>query len=84
MVGCGTGNVNLKKYATKFVSLLGLDSESWGLSYSGVLVHNGAKRSICESFGQGMTIGIHLDMWLGRMSFFRNGRFIGEIYANTS
>lgn len=78
MVGCGTANVDLKRFATTFVSLLGLDSESWGLSYSGTLVHNGVKRTMCKSFSQGMTIGIHLDMWLGRMSLFRNGAFIGK------
>jgi len=78
MIGVGTNAVNLGEFSSRFVSLLGKDSESWGLSYSGNLVHNGIKRNVCKRFGQGMTIGIHLDMWLGRLSLFRNGHHIGK------
>jgi len=77
MVGFGTEAVNLQSAANKFTSLLGLDSESWGYSYTGNLIHNGVKRKISQSFGHGVVIGIHLDMWLGRMSVFRNGKFLG-------
>lgn len=35
MVGIGTSDVNLDKYRHTFCSLLGKDSDSWGLSYTG-------------------------------------------------
>lgn len=51
MVGIGTSDVNLDKYRHTFCSLLGKDTDSWGLSYTGkinttccdiaVTAHNG-------------------------------------------
>lgn len=35
MVGVGTSDVNLDKYRHTFCSLLGKDTDSWGLSYTG-------------------------------------------------
>lgn len=35
MVGIGTSDVNLDKYRHTFCSLLGKDTDSWGLSYTG-------------------------------------------------
>lgn len=35
MVGIGTSDVNLDKYRHAFCSLLGKDTDSWGLSYTG-------------------------------------------------
>lgn len=78
MVGFGTKNVDLQAFATTFTSLLGKDSDSWGLSYTGNIIHNGLKRQVCKAFGKGVTIGVHLDMWLGKMSLFRNGNFVGK------
>ena len=77
MVGFGTECVNLQKFASRFASLLGVDKESWGLSYTGNLVLNGARRKLCKSFGQGVVIGIHLDMWHGKMSVFKNQKYVG-------
>lgn len=37
MVGVGTSDVNLDKYRHTFCSLLGKDTDSWGLSYTGKL-----------------------------------------------
>ncbi len=59
MVGIGTSDVNLDKYRHTFCSLLGKDTDSWGLSYTGkinttchdvvVTAHNGY-RSISGCF----------------------------------
>lgn len=38
MVGIGTCDVNLDKYRHTFCSLLGKDTDSWGLSYTGETV----------------------------------------------
>lgn len=38
MVGIGTSDVNLDKYRHTFCSLLGKDTDSWGLSYTGKII----------------------------------------------
>ncbi|XP_075420610.1 SPRY domain-containing SOCS box protein 3 isoform X1 [Tenrec ecaudatus] len=77
MVGIGTSDVELDKYQHSFCSLLGRDEDSWGLSYTGLLHHRGDKRSFSSRFGQGSIIGVHLDAWHGRLTFFKNRKCIG-------
>ncbi|KAM4631921.1 SPRY domain-containing SOCS box protein 3 [Discoglossus pictus] len=77
MVGIGTSDVNLDKYRHTFCSLLGKDTESWGLSYTGLLHHKGEKSSFSSRFGQGSIIGVHLDMWRGVLTFYKNRKCIG-------
>lgn len=82
MVGVGTANVELKKYRDTFFSLLGSDSQSWGLSYSGMIHHKGQKQNYAPKFGQGSIIGVHLDAWNGTLSFFNNRQFLGVAFKN--
>ncbi|XP_038618774.1 SPRY domain-containing SOCS box protein 3 [Tachyglossus aculeatus] len=77
MVGIGTSDVNLDKYGHTFCSLLGKDEDSWGLSYTGLLHHQGDKRTFSSRFGQGSIIGVHLDTWHGTLTFFKNRKCIG-------
>ena len=77
MVGIGTGDTNLDAFRHTFCSLLGRDAESWGLSYTGQLHHRGEFRKYSQKFGQGSIIGIHLDMWLGRLMFYKNRKPLG-------
>lgn len=77
MVGIGTSDVNLDKYRHTFCSLLGKDEDSWGLSYTGLLHHNGDKVSFSSRFGQGSIIGVHLDTWHGTLTFYKNRKCIG-------
>ena len=80
MVGLGTGKVNLDNFRYIFCSILGRDAESWGLSYYGKAQHKGQFISINGArFGQGSIIGIHLDTWLGRASFYKNRKPLGEL-----
>ncbi|TRY96561.1 hypothetical protein DNTS_007296 [Danionella cerebrum] len=78
MVGIGTCDVNLDKYRHTFCSLLGKDEDSWGLSYTGLLHHNGDKVSFSSRFGQGSIIGVHLDTWHGTLTFYKNRKCIGK------
>ncbi|XP_062915318.1 SPRY domain-containing SOCS box protein 3-like isoform X2 [Mobula hypostoma] len=78
MVGIGTTDVKLDKFRHTFCSLLGKDENSWGLSYTGVLHHKGAKSHFSTRFGQGSIIGVHLDTWHGVLTFFKNRKCIGE------
>ncbi|XP_048407777.1 SPRY domain-containing SOCS box protein 3-like isoform X2 [Stegostoma tigrinum] len=77
MVGIGTTDVKLDKFRHTFCSLLGKDENSWGLSYTGVLHHKGAKIHFSTRFGQGSIIGVHLDTWHGTLTFFKNRKCIG-------
>ncbi|BHF76072.1 SPRY domain-containing SOCS box protein 3 [Sparganum proliferum] len=46
MVGIGTDGVDLYRYPDRFVSALGMDSQSWGFSYRGETQHNREVRCI--------------------------------------
>ncbi|CAE1329768.1 SPSB3 [Acanthosepion pharaonis] len=80
MVGVSTMNIDLNKYRHAFCSLLGRDEDSWGLSYTGVTHHKARKELYTSKFGQGDIIGVHLDMWLGTMSYYKNRRPLGIAY----
>lgn len=80
MVGVSTVNIDLNKYRHAFCSLLGRDEDSWGLSYTGVTYHKAKKALYTSKFSQGDIIGVHLDMWLGTMSYYKNKRPLGIAY----
>ncbi|KAM9558778.1 SPRY domain-containing SOCS box protein 3 isoform 1-T2 [Salvelinus alpinus] len=77
MVGIGTAEVNLDKFQHSFCSMLGMDEDSWGLSYTGMLQHKGDKVNFSSRFGQGSIIGLHFDTWHGTLTFYKNRRCIG-------
>ncbi|KAH3871773.1 SPRY domain-containing SOCS box protein 3-like [Dreissena polymorpha] len=80
MVGVGTVDLDLNKYRHKFCSLVGRDGDSWGLSYTGMLHNKGQKLPYASKFGQGTIIGVHLDMWHGTLSFYKNRKPLGIAY----
>ena len=77
MIGVGTGKTSFESEC--YLSLLGQDSESWGLSYRGYIQHGGDKRDYCPGFIQGNLIGIHLDTWKGTLQFFVDRKPLGKI-----
>lgn len=77
MVGIGTGEVDLNRHRYTFCSFLGSDCETWGLSYTGLFHHKGQSHCYCPRFGQGSIIGVHLDMWNGTLSFYKNRQPLG-------
>lgn len=78
MVGVGTKDINLEGYSNVFCSLLGQNTESWGLSYQAHFHHGGQIWQYGGMFGQGSLLGIHLDCWNGTLSFYKNRRPLGE------
>lgn len=72
MIGVGTHEMDLNRHRHEFCSMLGKDSESWGLSYNGSLQYQGNKTRYSAKYGQGTIIGVHLDMWHGTLTFFKN------------
>lgn len=78
MIGIGTEKLELRKYSHSFVSLLGMDDQSWGLSYSGEKKHAGQSQPYCKPFGQNSIIGIHLDLWAGTLEFYMDRKPLGK------
>ncbi|GFQ64795.1 SPRY domain-containing SOCS box protein 3 [Trichonephila clavata] len=77
MVGVGTAEASVNQVHDRFISLLGNDNKTWGLSYTGSFHHNGSSQDYATRFGQGSVIGIHLDMWNGTLSFYNNKKHLG-------
>ncbi|XP_071445083.1 uncharacterized protein [Hetaerina americana] len=82
MVGVGTAEVDLHKDIFKYCSLLGEDNESWGYSYNGNLQHGGEKTYNGYPFGLGSIIGVHVDLWHGKLEFFLNRKPLGVAFSN--
>ncbi|XP_056317831.1 SPRY domain-containing SOCS box protein 3 isoform X1 [Danio aesculapii] len=82
MVGVGTQNALLHTGDQTFVNLIGMDSESWGLSYKGYIWHNGRSRKYTEAFYERNTvIGVLLDLRAGTLTFSRNGVNLGVAFT---
>ena len=82
MVGIGTKQINLGQYSHTFCNMLGSDanSDSCGLSYTGRFYQGGSQgKAYCSKFGQGTVIGLHLDMWYGTLTYYKNGKCLGEL-----
>ena len=80
MVGVGTKKAKLHTSNYEYIDILGTDSESWGLNYKGYLVHNGRPTKFTDSFYSGTTIGVLLDMNAGKLSYFKDGSFLGTAF----
>lgn len=74
MVGVGTQNTLLHKSNHQYVNLIGLDQESWGLSYKGTIWHDGKCQEYCEPFFDKTTvIGCQLNLYEGTLTYYING-----------
>lgn len=82
MIGVGTQKALLKSNLYQYVNLLGQDEESWGLSYKGKIWHKGVSRDYCDPFFSTTTvIGVHLNMYKGTLTFYKNGVSLGEAFT---
>ncbi|XP_042903667.1 SPRY domain-containing SOCS box protein 3 isoform X3 [Parasteatoda tepidariorum] len=77
MVGIGTAEADMSQLQNTYISRLGKDSDTWGFSYTGSFYHNGEERTISTTFDQGSIIGLHLDLWNGTLSFYKNRKHLG-------
>ncbi|EDV27861.1 uncharacterized protein TRIADDRAFT_63704 [Trichoplax adhaerens] len=80
MVGVGTKKAKLRTNNYEYIDILGTDCESWGLNYKGYLFHNGRPTKFTDTFYAGTTIGVLLDMNVGKLSYFKNGSFLGTAF----
>ena len=77
MIGICTDEFPYQSFTRKYVHLLGMDNNSWGISYVGRVQHNRQFRTYMPSFNQGDIIGALLDMEAGTLLFARNGQWYG-------
>ena len=82
MFGIGTNQLQLDQFKFHFVSALGSNQQSWGLSYHGKLQHNGVSKDYAPKFSQGCIVGVYLDLNLGILEFYLNRRSLGVAYTN--
>jgi len=78
MIGVCTEAADLRKFSHSFVSLVGLDEHSFGLSYNGDIQHKGQTHSYTGCFGQNAIVGVHLDTWRGTLEYFIDRKPLGE------
>ncbi|XP_062404538.1 SPRY domain-containing SOCS box protein 3 [Sardina pilchardus] len=82
MVGLGTKEALLHTGNTPSLNLLGMDGESWGLSYKGSVWHNGVSRKYTEAFYDKSTvIGVLLNLDSGALRFYRSGISLGVAFT---
>ncbi|KAK6637761.1 hypothetical protein RUM44_008183 [Polyplax serrata] len=74
MVGVGTENFNINQANERFCNLIGCDSESWGMKFTGSLHHNNTFKNYntIAGFTMGSIIGVHLNMWNGTLEYYLN------------
>ncbi|XP_028177769.1 SPRY domain-containing SOCS box protein 3-like isoform X1 [Ostrinia furnacalis] len=82
MVGLGSEKVNVSDFQFKFTSLLGLDTESYGLSYTGAVRHNASSSAESPGFCRGTIIGVRVNMWQGTLEFYLNRQAQGISFYN--
>ncbi|XP_063445958.1 SPRY domain-containing SOCS box protein 3-like isoform X1 [Mytilus trossulus] len=82
MVGVGTERALLHKGDYSYVDLIGMDSQSWGLSYKGKIWHNGQSKKFCQPFFDKTTIiTCQLDLYSGTLAFYCNGQSLGVAFT---
>ncbi|XP_050684894.1 SPRY domain-containing SOCS box protein 3-like isoform X2 [Leptidea sinapis] len=80
MVGVGTNKVNTSDDNFEFMSLLGKDAESYGLSYRGAVYHDAKVVFETVGFCRGTIVGVRLDMWMGTLEFYVNRKPLGVTF----
>lgn len=83
MIGLGTEKVDILTSRYRFISLLGQNVESYGLSYKGIVRHNGMVTwEGPGGFCKGSIIGVKVDLWQGTLEFFLNRQPKGVSFYN--
>ncbi|XP_050684017.1 SPRY domain-containing SOCS box protein 3-like [Leptidea sinapis] len=81
MVGVGSDKMDATN-SQKFLSFLGNDKQSYGLSYKGALHHEGKVCIETQGFCGGALVGVRLDMWQGTLEYYVNRKPQGISFYN--
>ncbi|ESO98637.1 hypothetical protein LOTGIDRAFT_201570 [Lottia gigantea] len=84
MVGVGTKHAKLHTNNYEYVNLIGIDKESWGLSYKGTIFHEGQRRKYCDPiYDSNTVIGCLLNTYNGTLSYYQNGVSLGVAFCDS-
>ncbi|KAL1490358.1 hypothetical protein ABEB36_013069 [Hypothenemus hampei] len=77
MFGVGTKKAHL--HEDSFVNLLGIDSQSWGLSHKGLIWHQGKWSHYTKPFRENVStrIGVLFDGISGTLTYYKDGKCLG-------
>jgi SPRY domain-containing SOCS box protein 3 len=84
MIGIGTDKVDLREHQYRFTSPLGLDDQSYGYSYRGLIQHAGCLKYYGKKYTRGCIVGVHLNLKTGTMEFYLNRRTQGLAFTGIS
>eukprot|EP00771_Trimastix_marina_P001075 gnl/Trimastix_PCT/2117.p1 GENE.gnl/Trimastix_PCT/2117~~gnl/Trimastix_PCT/2117.p1 ORF type:complete len:632 (-),score=67.90 gnl/Trimastix_PCT/2117:31-1926(-) len=79
-VGFNIGVVKAEFNVAKYLGWS--DGASWSFLNSGRVWHNGKAARFSQSYGEGDTIGVLLELERHALSFFKNGEFLGTAFGN--
>ena len=78
MLGFGTSETRLHYDDFEYVSLIGMDAKSWGLSHKGFIWNNGRYKSYCEPFfDKDLRLGALINTYDQTIRFFLNRNDLG-------
>lgn len=72
MLGLGSESLNPTESAFDYRSFLGTNDDSYGMSYTGAIIHNSKVTGDCAGFCKGTIIGVRVDMLRGQLEFYLN------------
>ncbi|XP_033747594.1 SPRY domain-containing SOCS box protein 3-like [Pecten maximus] len=81
MIGVGTEKAGLHTDNYRYVDLLGIDNESWGLSYRGDLWHDGLCHEFCAPVFHRAVIGCLLNLYKGTLTYYQDGQELGVAFT---
>jgi SPRY domain-containing SOCS box protein 3 len=82
MIGIGTKEAKTKSVG--YLNLLGIDSNSWGLSHKGLIWNDNKSKSYTNAFDENkcVKIGCLFDGYKGRLAYFINDVYMGVAFEN--
>jgi SPRY domain-containing SOCS box protein 3 len=82
MIGIGSKEAKVKSIG--YLNLLGIDSNSWGLSHKGMIWHDNCSKQFTNAFDENkcVKIGCLFDGYKGRLAYFINDVYVGIAFDN--
>ena len=86
MVGVGNKCARLHSASKDFSPLLGRDSNSWGINYTGAIHHNTDSNKYItldqSALSDSLRVGVYYESYYGNLSFSINGKSPGIAFQN--
>lgn len=79
----GVGKKSARLHVPGFKNLMGEDANSWGLTHTGFVIHNGKTRAYTSPINcdRPTTLGLLFDGFEGTLTYFINGKCLGVAFT---